>query len=81
MEASTGRRTCSTVVELHLEVGGRVVDLAQIGPDDVIANDPIDLPPGPAEVVMHVDGQQRRWHVMLVEGMSKENRVVKAIRV
>ncbi len=81
METATGRRTYSAEVELHLDVDGRIVDLAQIGPDDVIANDPIDLPPGPAEVVMHVDGQERRWRVTLVEGMSKDNRVVKTVQV
>lgn len=81
MRITTGPRTYSANVQLHLEVDGRTVDLAQIGPDDVIANDPIDLPPCEADVVMHVDGEERRWRVSLVNGMSRDNRVVKTVRI
>jgi hypothetical protein len=70
----------SADVQLQLVVDGQNLDLAQIGPDDVIVNQPVDLPPGPAEVVMFVDGRERRWPVLLVEGMSSNCRVAKTVR-
>ena len=55
----------SAVVTLRLEVGGATYELAQIGPSDVIFSEPTSLPPCAAQVVMHVDGAERRWQVNL----------------
>jgi hypothetical protein len=43
--------------------------LAQIGPHYVIVAKPQNLPPCDAEVVMLVDGTEKRWPVRLVEGL------------
>jgi hypothetical protein len=60
----------SADVKLHLVVGDRTLELAQIGPNDVVLRTPTDLPPSDAEVVMKIDGQERRWSVRLPEGST-----------
>jgi hypothetical protein len=66
----------STDVRLHLVVGNRTLQLGQIGPGSVILEDPAELPPCEAEVVMYVDSFERRWQVYLPDGISaKSNRV------
>ena len=60
----------SANVRLHLVMGERTLELAQIGPSDIVLRTPTDLPPGDAEIVMDVDGHQRRWPVRLPQGAS-----------
>jgi hypothetical protein len=62
---------------LHLEIAERTFELGQIGPDRIILREPAELPPGPAEVVMHVDSFERRWQVYLPDGISPNSREVR----
>ncbi|MCW5774889.1 MAG: hypothetical protein KIS87_00385 [Phycisphaeraceae bacterium] len=55
----------SADVRLHLRINGDFIPLAQIGPDDVVLREPATIPPGPGEVIMHVDGRERRWTVTI----------------
>jgi hypothetical protein len=50
----------------------------QIGPDRVIFNDPVQVPAGPAVVELFIDGNPRRWNVVLA-GQDKPARVVRMI--
>ena len=59
----------------------RVVEIAQLAPDFLITTDLVQHPPGPAEIVFRVDGKERRWMVVLPDGLgptSKTARILKA---
>ena len=59
----------SSNVELYLIVGDESWNLAQIGPDHVTARDNgIELDPCEAQILMIVDGSERRWNVFLKNG-------------
>ncbi len=71
----------SADVRLQLVVGNQTLQLGQIGPGSVILEDPAELSPCEAEVVMYVDSTERRWQVYLPDGISaKSNRVRTLIR-
>ena len=69
----------SAEVRLHLEVAGRILELAQIGPDSVILRTTAEIHPCEAEVVMRVDGRQRRWPVYLPDGISSQAKRVRTV--
>jgi len=56
---------------MHLRVGSTNFVIAQIGPDFLIADEPIDLPPTRAELVVDVDGQIKRRTIFLPQGMRR----------
>lgn len=62
-----------------MHVSDRVLDLRQVGPNHVVARVPVDLPPGPAEIVVIVDGREHVSSVFLVEGMSRLSDRVKIV--
>ena len=64
MFTSESRRYSSTVA-LQLIAHGESYLLAQVAPDFVVLKSPSQLPPGPATIVMVVDGEERRWDVVL----------------
>ncbi len=59
----------SAHVQLFLEANGPSRRLAQVGPGRIVPRDQIELDAGPAEIVMVVDGKERRWGVHLVDGI------------
>lgn len=67
----------SSDVRMHLIVNGDTIPLAQLGPDMVILDAPIELPPTDAEIVLSIDGRVDRWPVGLVEGASLDSKVIK----
>jgi hypothetical protein len=69
----------SAEVRLHLVVGDEVLELASIGPAEISLREPAELPPGPAEIVMHVDSFERRWQVYLPDGISLQSRDVRTV--
>jgi hypothetical protein len=64
----------SAQVRLHLLIGGQSIELGQISPERIFLRESIELPPGPAEVVMHVDHFEQRWQVYLPDGISANSR-------
>lgn len=59
----------SSSVTLHLVVGGRSWELASIGPDYVtLRNGGIELDRCQGQIVMLIDGEERRWDVLLKDG-------------
>lgn len=70
----------SAQVQLQLQIGERTLELAQIGPADIVLMQPIQLPPCNGEVVMHVDGEERRWRVHLPLGASIQSPIVATVR-
>lgn len=60
----------SSDIQLFLVVGDRQIQLAQIGPESVMLCDFEDVPRDEiAEIVMVVDGKERRWKVVLPDGI------------
>jgi len=60
----------SADVRMHLTVNGHVMTIGHLGPDHLILDDPIELPPAEAEIFMSVDGQESHWRVNLLNGIS-----------
>ncbi|HUE17216.1 MAG TPA: hypothetical protein VMR25_23900 [Planctomycetaceae bacterium] len=59
----------SSEVDLFLLIDGQAYGLAEIGPDFVTLREPVELPAGQAQVIMIVDGiERRRWTVFLEYG-------------
>ena len=55
---------------MRLLVNGSSLAVAQMGPDFLLVNAPINHPPGNARLVLQVDQSERRWHVHLPDGIS-----------
>ena len=55
---------------MRLVVNGSSIAVAQMGPDFLIVDVPINHPPGNASLVLQVDQSERRWDVNLPEGIS-----------
>jgi hypothetical protein len=60
----------SARVNLRLLVNGLSLPVAQLGPDFLLVNAPVNHAPAPATVVMQVDETERRWNVQLPVGMT-----------
>lgn len=77
MNASIPTAGYSSMVRLELVVGDQTLELGQIGPDLIHVRTPVSLPPCDADVVMHIDGRERRWPVRLPDGISSHSRLVR----
>lgn len=58
---------------MQLLVNGSTIRVRQMGPDFLLVDKPINHPPGNANLVMHVDENERRWGVRLPDGMSADS--------
>jgi hypothetical protein len=69
---TTSRSTSghSADVRIQLFVNGHVLKIAQLGPQFLMLDQPVEHPPGDAEILMSVDGKQERWRVHLPGGIS-----------
>lgn len=55
---------------MQLLVNGKSIRIAQMGPDFLFLESPVDHPPTNARLVFQVDASERRWDVHLPEGIS-----------
>jgi len=69
MLTSFGHTGRSTHVEMRLLINGASLSIAQMGPDFLLLDKPIDHPPSEATIALSVDGNERRWPVRLPEGI------------
>lgn len=69
----------SSDVLLSLIVNGRTIRLSQIWPGHVSFQQPTSLPACDGEIVMSVDGRERRWSVRLVDGAQPFDDVARAM--
>jgi len=60
----------SAQVKMRLLVGGHSIPVAQMGPDFVLLENPVNHPPADASVVLQVDQSERSWNVRLPNGIS-----------
>ena len=63
-------------MNLQLLVNGYCLPVAQLGPDFLLLNTPINHAPTSAIVIMQVDQNERRWNIRLPEGISAESQRV-----
>jgi hypothetical protein len=61
---------------MQLLVNGNSIRVVQMGPDFLLVEEPFDHPPADASVVLQVDQSERRWNVLLPNGMSVGSRRV-----
>jgi hypothetical protein len=60
----------SAEVKISLAVNGHRLPVAQLGPDFILLDKPIDFPPSDGRIVLRVDDSERSWDVRLPEGIS-----------
>jgi hypothetical protein len=63
----------SALVNLRLLVNGLSLPVAQLGPDFLLVDAPVNHAPAVATVVMQVDQTERRWNVHLPNGISADS--------
>ena len=63
------RTEYSSDVRLWLEANGNRWPIAKTGPGYFVLAERIELAPCDAEIVMSLDGQERRWQVPLQQGI------------
>jgi len=59
----------SADVRIQLCVNGRILPVAQLGPDFLVLKDTLSHPATEAEIAMWIDGHERRWQVRLIDGI------------
>jgi hypothetical protein len=72
----SGQGGHSAQVKMRLLVNGSSIAIAQMGPDFLLVDAPINHPPGNASLVLQVDLSERRWDVHLPEGISAASKRV-----
>ncbi len=55
----------SASVDLQLQLNGETIDVAKTGPDRITLSEPREIPAGPAEIVVTVDGRKSIYPVVL----------------
>src|SRR5688572_21645336 len=60
----------SSDVELTLALRDARLSLSAIAPDSITLRECYEAPPGPATVLMKVDGREHRWNVYLTDGLK-----------
>lgn len=76
MITSSSRGGHSAEVKMRLLVNGSTIAVAQMGPDFLLVDAPINHPPGNASLVLQVDQSERRWNVHLPDGISAASKRV-----
>jgi hypothetical protein len=59
---------------MELRLNGRIFSIGQLGPDFLMLDDPADHPPAKGEIILSIDGWERRWMVRLPEGFASSGR-------
>jgi hypothetical protein len=64
----------STDVRMELCVNGHILPIAQLGPNFLVLETPIDHPAVDAEIGMWIDGREDHWRVRLADGITAGQR-------
>jgi len=60
----------SADVRMQLYVCGRILRIGQLGPDFIVLDEAIDLPPCQAEISLSIDGRVDQWTIHLPHGLA-----------
>jgi len=66
----------SAIVNIRLLLNGDDIPVAQMGPDYLFIDSPVDRQPGEATLVLKVDLNESRWQVWLPDGISAKSEKV-----
>ncbi len=55
---------------MELAVNGYILPIAQLAPNFLMLREPTDHQPASAEIMVSIDGRERRWNVYLPDGIS-----------
>lgn len=66
----------SSIINGWLETNGHRLRLAQVGPDYCVVRDSVASPPTNAELVIEIDGEERRQRVFLQAGISESSTTI-----
>jgi hypothetical protein len=58
---------------MRLLVNGLSLPVAQLGPDFLLLDEPVNHEPATATMVMQIDSSERRWNVRLPNGISADS--------
>jgi hypothetical protein len=61
---------------MRLILNGMSLPIAQLGPDFLVLDAPVDHPPANASVSLEVDEAERHWDVRLPNGISMDSKRV-----
>ena len=61
---------------MQLLVGSGSFRVVQMGPDFLVVEEPFDHPPADASLILQIDGAERRWNVLLPNGISIDSKRV-----
>jgi hypothetical protein len=61
---------------MQLLVNGLSLPVAQLGPDYLLLDAPVNHAPSIASIVLRVDASERRWNVYLPDGISAQSKRV-----
>lgn len=67
----------STNVQIRLIVGDRIFDVGQVCDQTCNVRNPVDVEPGPAQLSISVDGNEKVKTVMLPNGIAANSREVR----
>ena len=73
MKTSSSYGGHSALVRMRLRLNGTSFRIAQMGPDFLFVDSPVDHPPTRATIELQVDDSQRMWEVNLPHGMKAGN--------
>jgi hypothetical protein len=59
----------SAVVTMRLLLDGVSIPVAQMGPDFILLETPLEHPPATGSLVLNVDETERQWKVRLPQGI------------
>lgn len=62
------RTDYSPIVAMRFEADGNVWGIAKLGPDHFVPIDRVKIPAGRGEIIMTVEGQERRWKIRIPIG-------------
>jgi hypothetical protein len=71
----------SAQVDMRLLVNGLSLSVAQMGPDFILLESPVDHPPAVAIMVLQVDQSEQHWNVRLPNGISANKKRVEIAAV
>ena len=61
------------MVTIHLLVNGSTIRVAQMGPDFLLVDHPVDHGPTEATLVQKIDNSESKWKVRLPDGISSKS--------
>jgi hypothetical protein len=72
MSSDTSVQRFSTVADFDLLINGQSYKVAQVAPDFLLLDKATAIPPGPAVLVIRVEGEEIRRAIELPAGASEE---------